>query len=64
MIQLCFDFQNSSLNNRCLSAQKNDKTELKKPPLKMGTPTEIILKFYGQSFLTGWLKVKNSVRFL
>ncbi len=63
MIQLSFDLQITPLNNRFFKARKHVNNQPKKPPLKMGTPTEIILKFYGRSFLTGWLKVKNSVRF-
>ena len=34
-----------------------------RPALEMGAEPDFILKHFGKSFLTGWLKVKNSVRF-
>ena len=41
----------------------NDHDLTKKPPLKTDTPDHVIRQFYGQHFLDGWLKVKQSVSF-
>jgi len=58
MIQLCFDFGQVV---RKTPISDHDLTI--KPVLKMDTPDHLIKQFYGQKFLSGWLKVKHSVRF-
>ena len=35
----------------------------KKPVLNLESPDDFIRKFYGQSFLNGWLKVKQKCNF-
>lgn len=56
MIQLCFEF--------CFEPglPVNDNGLTKKPELTLDTPDEIITRFYGIRFLSGWLKVKNLKR--
>ncbi|USE39211.1 hypothetical protein [Endozoicomonas sp. SCSIO W0465] len=41
----------------------NDNDLTKKPVLTLTTSNEIIYRFYGQSFLNGWLKVKEKRHF-
>ncbi len=56
MIQLCFEFYCEP------GLPVNDNGLTKKPELTLDTPDEIITRFYGIRFLSGWLKVKNSRR--
>lgn len=41
----------------------NDNDLTKKPVLNLHSEDEVILKFYGQHFLNGWLKVKQKCHF-
>ncbi len=53
MIQLCFEFEAwvDSINDHDLT---------KKPELTLDSSDEIITRFYGHRFLSGWLNVKYS----
>ncbi len=57
-MQLCLDFDRS-----VKKPVINDHDLTKRPVLKLDTPDAEIRRLFGQHFLTGWLKVKHSVRF-